>query len=79
LLILSLFLDIFGLEPRSAWQRRKIIRLPFEGIKKLKHNAEKKQLPSTEDMEKYVTSAINECPQSGKQFADYLRLLMYPT
>ncbi|HOX59028.1 MAG TPA: site-specific integrase [Candidatus Paceibacterota bacterium] len=62
---------------RMAKEERKIVRLPFEGIKKLKHEAEKKQVPPVEEIEKCVTAAIDQCPKSGKQFADYLRLLMY--
>lgn len=62
---------------RMAKDERKIVRLPFDGIKKLKHTAEKKDIPTPEQIEKYVETAIAECPKSGKQFADYLRLLMF--
>jgi integrase len=62
---------------RMAKEERKIVRLPFEGIKKLKHKVERKELPTPEEIEKCVSAAIAQCPKSGKQFADYLRLLMY--
>lgn len=62
---------------RMAKEERKIVRLPFDGIKKLKHSPEKKDIPPVEEIEKYVSTAIAECPKSGQQFADYLRLLMY--
>lgn len=62
---------------RMAKEERKISRLPFDGIKKLKHTSEKKDIPPAEEIEKYVSTAIAECPKSGRQFADYLRLLMY--
>ena len=62
---------------RMAKEERHIVRLPFDGIKKLKHTSEKKDIPSVEEIEKYVVTAIAECPKSGKQFADYLRLLMF--
>lgn len=62
---------------RMARDERKILRLPFDGIKKEKHTPEKKDIPSVEQIEKYVETAIAECPKSGQQFADYLKLLMY--
>jgi integrase len=62
---------------RMAKEERKIVRLPFEGIKKLKHKVEKKEIPNAQEIEKYVSAAIAQCPKSGNQFADYLRLLMY--
>ena len=62
---------------RMAKEERLIVRLPFEGIKKRKHQAEKKDIPSLEQIEQYVSTAIKCCPKSGKQFADYLHLLMF--
>jgi integrase len=62
---------------RMAKEERLIVRLPFEGIKKRKHKAEKKDIPSLEQIERYVSTAIDCCPKSGKQFADYLHLLMF--
>ena len=62
---------------RMAKEERKIPRIPLDGIKKYKHRAEKKNIPSVEDIEKYVTAAIAHCPKSGQQFADYLHLLMF--
>lgn len=75
----SLNLRVYALRSmlRMAKDERKIVRLPFDGIKKRKHKPEKKDIPSLEEIEKCVSSAIAECPKSGKQFADYLRLLMY--
>ncbi|MHC1769105.1 MAG: tyrosine-type recombinase/integrase [Verrucomicrobiia bacterium] len=62
---------------RMAHQERKIPRFPFDGIKKLKYKAPKKEMPATETIEQYVSTAIAECPRMGKAFADYLHLLMY--
>ncbi|MBE0557817.1 MAG: site-specific integrase [Proteobacteria bacterium] len=60
-----------------ARDERRITRFPFDGIKKEKHRPARKQIPDLADVEKYVETAILECPKSGRQFADYLRLLMY--
>ena len=62
---------------RMAKEERHITRLPFEGIKKLKHTPEQKDIPSIEQIEQYVSTAIAKCPKSGKRFADYLHLLMF--
>ncbi|MCX6902491.1 MAG: site-specific integrase [Verrucomicrobia bacterium] len=62
---------------RMAKEERHITRLPFEGIKKLNHTPEKKDIPSVEQIEHYVSTAIAQCPKSGKEFADYLHLLMF--
>lgn len=62
---------------RMAFDERRIARFPFTGIKKEKHKPKKKEIPAPKDVEKYVETAIAECPRSGRQFADYLRLLMY--
>jgi len=62
---------------RMAYNDRRIPRFPFTGIKKEKHIPQKKDIPVVADIEKYVDTAIVECPKSGKQFADYLHLLMY--
>jgi integrase len=62
---------------RMAKEERHITRLPFEGIKQLKHTPEKKDIPSVEQIEQYVSTAVAVCPKSGKQFADYLHLLMF--
>ncbi len=62
---------------RMAKDERKIVRLPFDGIKKEKHEPEKKKIPSIEEIQKYVSTALAECPKSGRQFADYLQLLMF--
>ncbi len=75
----SLNLRVYALRSmlRMAKEERKIVRLPFDGIKKFNHKPKKKKLPSAEEIEKCVSAAIAQCPKSGKQFADYLRLLMY--
>lgn len=62
---------------RMAFHDKRIARFPFTGIKKEKHTPEKKDIPAVADIEKYVETAIVECPKSGKQFADYLHLLMF--
>ncbi len=62
---------------RMAKDERRIGRLPFDGIKKLTHHPDKKKVPSVEQIEESVSTAIAECPKSGRQFADYLHLLMY--
>jgi integrase len=62
---------------RMAKDERLIKRLPFDGIKKLKHVSARKELPTTEEIEKIVSTAIKHCPKSGQQFADYLHLLMF--
>jgi integrase len=62
---------------RMAFEERRIGRFPFTGIKKEKYEAERKQIPDVADIEKYVQTAIAECPKAGRQFADYLHLLMF--
>lgn len=62
---------------RMAFNERRIPRFPFDGIKKEKHVPEKKEIPAVGDIEKCVATAIEKCPKSGQQFANYLRLLMY--
>ena len=62
---------------RMAYHDNRIPRFPFTGIKKEKHNPQKKDIPAAADIERYVETAIAECPKSGRQFADYLHLLMY--
>lgn len=62
---------------RMAKSENKIDRIPFDGIKKLKHVAQTKSIPSHDEIETNVKAGIKHCPRSGKQFADYLHLLMY--
>lgn len=75
----SINLKVYALRSmlKMALSENKISKLPFVGIKKMKHVSEKKELPKIEDIEKYVSTAIEKCPRSGKAFADYLKLLMY--
>jgi integrase len=75
----SLNLRVYALRSmlRMAKDERKITRIPLDGIKKFDHRPEKKEIPSVENIEKYVTEAIAHCPRSGRQFADYLHLLMF--
>lgn len=62
---------------RLAHEENQIPTFPFKGIKKEKHVAEVKEIPDAKEIESYVSTALVKCPQSGKQFGDYLRLLMY--
>ena len=62
---------------RMAYHDHRIPRFPFTGIKKEKHIPQKKDIPAATDIQRYVETAIADCPKSGQQFADYLHLLMY--
>ena len=75
----SLNLILYALRSmlKMAFQEKHIERFPFEGIKKLKHTPEKKEIPSKEEIEAMVGIATKECKKSGKHFADYIHFLMY--
>lgn len=75
----SLNLRLYALRSllKMAFDEKHIKRYPFDGIKKLKHTPEKKDIPSKEQIELFVNTALEKCKTSGKQFADYIHLLMY--
>jgi len=74
----SLNLRLYALRAmlKMAMEEKHITHYPFDGIHKLKHVPEKKEIPNKEQIESFIAMALTKC-KSGKQFADYIHLLMY--
>jgi integrase len=62
---------------KLAKQEGKLEELPTQGIIRLKHKNKKKELLSPEQIDLIISTAIKECPRTGKQFSDYVKLCCY--
>ncbi len=62
---------------KLAKQEGKIDEMPTQGIIRLKHKNKKKELLSVEQVESIIATAEKECPRTGKQFSDYVKVCCY--